>query len=141
MQYKGFDVPKDTALFIKTFLFYLCFKFRLKREASDKIITDILFIHSKSKKYSKQKQISYFVKIYKLASFFTAKFFKSNKPCLIRSLIIFNEAKKSNHNVRMVIGVKKNNEDLEGHSWIVLEGSILLESAQDLSEYTIMKEY
>ena len=140
MEIKGLKVPEDIPIFTRIFFSYIFYSIKAKKVPADKIVSKIKLIRIKDKKKSNQKSLILLGKVYKISSF-AAKVFKNDKPCLVRSFILLKEAIKLNQKVKMIIGVKKTDGDLDGHSWICIDGEPLVEKREALLEYTVMKEY
>lgn len=64
--------------------------------------------------------------------------FRDTNPCLSRSLLLFNWCRKNRIKASLVIGVKKNRDQLEGHGWIVYENKPLNEDEVFLRGFSVM---
>ena len=80
------------------------------------------------------------IEIYRLERFISKRVLNDNKSCLIRSIILLEQGKKYGLQFDIKIGVKKSDDDLDGHSWIVYQGKPFMEDAKRLLDYTIMYE-
>lgn len=64
--------------------------------------------------------------------------FFSSRPCLRRCLYLFAWCRKKGIQATLVIGVAKQDHDLQGHSWIELAGEPLYEDLERLGRYQPM---
>ena len=61
-----------------------------------------------------------------------------NATCLIKALSGFVILKRNGHNPKVEIGVKKKQDKLEAHAWLVLNNKVILGHINDISEYKKM---
>ncbi len=79
-------------------------------------------------------------KIYRGATYWMTRIGRSSRPCLRRSLVLHHWCAKQGLNTRVVIGVKKDGSDLQGHGWLVLDGQPYHEEPGSLEQYTTFFE-
>ena len=78
---------------------------------------------------------------WKYANFFLLRCLRVRNPCLLRSLTLFRLFRKAGFDVQIYFGVKKNASLLEGHSWLLLNGDLLLEQGDPQITYTEIYSY
>ncbi len=61
--------------------------------------------------------------------------------CLKRSLVLYYFLNKYGLNVVMNFGVKKNNDKLDGHGWLTLDGKPYLEAYDPHDSFTVTYSY
>lgn len=137
MEYKGFSFPQDVPLFLYVPLKIVKYQFKIHKLFPAKILAAL---RSKNKQATGQEKnaILRLGKMYKLISFLLVKTLHSERPCLIRSLILYEEAMKLGMPANIYIGVKKEDDRLTGHSWITIGGHILMEDPNEIEKYTVM---
>ena len=60
---------------------------------------------------------------------------RSQRPCLLRSLVVYRYGCKYGIPVSIHFGVRSGMDGLEGHSWVTLHGTPLYESEDELRSY------
>jgi len=78
---------------------------------------------------------------WKYANFFLLRCLRAKNPCLLRCLTLFRLFRKAGFDVQIYFGVKKNASLLEGHSWLLLNGDLLLEQGDPQITYTEIYSY
>jgi hypothetical protein len=58
------------------------------------------------------------------------------RDCLERSLLLFRELSAAGWKPELVVGVRSEPGGLDGHAWVLLQGSIIGEPELDPSEFT-----
>jgi hypothetical protein len=66
---------------------------------------------------------------------------RSQRPCLLRSLVVYRYGCKHGIPVSIHFGVRPGMDGLEGHSWVTLHGTPLCESDEVLRSYTSVYSY
>ncbi len=66
---------------------------------------------------------------WKYANFFIINCLKAKRPCLLRSLILFNLLRKRGLDSQIHFGIKREMVPLEGHSWISFNGGRYLDQS------------
>jgi len=69
------------------------------------------------------------------------RFFIFHPTCLKRSLVLYHFLNKYGLNVVMNFGVKKNNDRLDGHGWLTLDGKPFLENYDPHDTFTVTYSY
>lgn len=65
---------------------------------------------------------------------------RAKRPCLVRALVLYEVGLRKGIDIQIVIGVKKNNNKLDGHAWIELAGLPYREN-ESVKHYTEMIRY
>lgn len=76
---------------------------------------------------------------WKYANFFIINCLKAKRPCLLRSLILFNLFRKKGLDSQIHFGIKRKVVPLEGHSWISFDGGRYLDQSDP--ELTYIRVY
>ncbi len=76
---------------------------------------------------------------WKYANFFIVNCLKAKRPCLLRSLILFNLFRKRGLDSEIHFGIKRETAPLEGHSWISFNGGGYLDQTDP--ELTYIRVY
>lgn len=134
---KGFNFPKDIPLIFLTIIKLIKFFF-LSNRKSTKDLIDYLKKTKQSGQIDKAKFILRLTKIYKLSSYIMSNIIRYKKPCLIRSTVLYEQCRLYGVKVELIIAVKKQENDLEGHSWIRIFSKPFLENEKELEKYSIM---
>ena len=78
---------------------------------------------------------------WKYVNFLLLTCLKVQRPCLLRSLVLFRLFRKAGLQAKIHMGVKRNGPLLEGHSWLSLNGDLLLEENDPQMTYTRTYSY
>ena len=127
--------PKDVILFIKTFFSLVVIKVLLYLIKLPKLLK--LLDPEKRAKPDDQK-IEY---ILKFTNFILFRLFRSSNPCLLRSILLFRQLRMMSRKVKIVFGVKNEEEKLKGHAWLIVEGRHFPEPNDPSGEYQITFVY
>ena len=127
--------PKDVILFIKTFFSLIVIKVLLYLIKLPKLLK--LLDPEKRAKPDDQK-IEY---ILKFTNFILFRLFRSSNPCLLRSILLFRHLRMMGRKVKIVFGVKNEEEKLKGHAWLIVEGRHFPEQNDPSGEYQITFVY
>lgn len=142
MIYKDYNFPGDLLLISKVFWQTLFYRRLVHRKPLPEILADIIEVPSDKNKRKildplEQEELD---KINRAANFLLLKILHVEKPCLPRSLVLFRWCSLNAIEAKIIIGVKKAERLLQGHSWLLIEGKPYHEDLQYLEEYTIMLE-
>ena len=66
---------------------------------------------------------------------------RSQRPCLLRSLVLYRYCWKHGVPVSIHFGVRSDMDGLKGHSWVTLDGTPLGESEEGLRPYAAVYSY
>jgi hypothetical protein len=66
---------------------------------------------------------------------------RSQRPCLLRSLVLYRYCWKRGVPVSIHFGVRADMDGLKGHSWVTLDGTPLGESEEGLRPYVAVYSY
>ncbi|HPF21632.1 MAG TPA: lasso peptide biosynthesis B2 protein [Syntrophomonas sp.] len=141
MRYKGYDLPGDLGLIIKTFRLVSYYRRVIHRQPLPEIIDRIkqagsgLTMHNPA-----PPEYEMLDKASRAADFLLLRVIRTEKPCLPRSLTLFHWCSRNGIKARIMVGVKKSQQLLEGHSWILIEDQPYREDLKALADYVIMLE-
>ncbi len=79
-------------------------------------------------------------KIYRAATFYLRHLWRTEKPCLRRTLLLYHWCRRLNIPARMLIGVKKTGDELQSHAWLEINSNPVGDEPEDLKKYTIILE-
>jgi len=127
--------PKDIILFIKTFFSLIVIKVLLYLIKLPKLLK---LLDPEKKVPSDDSKIEY---ILKFTNFILFRLFRSSNPCLLRSILLFRQLRMSAREVKIVFGVKNEEEKLKGHAWLIVEGRHFPEPNDPSGEYQITFVY
>ena len=77
-------------------------------------------------------------RIWRLVNFILTKVFRSSKPCLIRSVLLYRWCREHGLDGEVAIGVYKTASGLKGHAWLILDGLPFREEEASVAQYTVM---
>jgi hypothetical protein len=78
------------------------------------------------------------ITLWKACHFLQNRLFRKQKPCLPRSLLLFDWCMVHGQKAGLVVGVKKMDGRLEGHSWILVDGHPFQENQSFLDTFYII---
>jgi len=76
--------------------------------------------------------------LWKACHFIQNRLLRKQKPCLPRSLLIYDWCIAQGQEAELVIGVKKTGEHLEGHSWLLIGGQPFMENQTFVKTFHVM---
>ena len=138
IEYKGLSFPKDIILFFFVAIRVFYFTFITKKRSSRQIIDSIIYKTYKKNSLCMKKKTAILRKTYRIASFVLSKTYYKQKPCLPRSYIVYESARKLTLNAQIVIGVIKDDDKLIGHGWVEIDNIPFMENQEHLKDYTVM---
>ncbi len=94
----------------------------------------------KSGRAKKQGDQDELAKIWRASGFFLRKFFRTDKPCLRRSLVLYHWCCQRGIEARVIVAVKKEDGELKGHSWLEVGGFPYREDVDELRQYVSVME-
>ena len=69
------------------------------------------------------------------------RIFRTGKPCMLRSLLLLRSLRSMGEDVKIVFGVKDEEDVLKGHAWLLNRGRHFLENEDPSSDYEIIYSY
>lgn len=135
---KGVNFPSDLKFFLIT-----PFKVNRWRKAANKtgftqILKNIRKIESGTT--ASDNQLLKLEKQHKITLAYLRRIKKDPNPCLITSLILYEECQKMGIKATLVIGADKKDNSIIGHSWVEVNNKAINESADQLKKYVRMTE-
>jgi hypothetical protein len=76
--------------------------------------------------------------LWKACHFIQHRLLRKEKPCLPRSLVLFDWCLRKGQRATLVIGLKKTENHLEGHSWLVIDGKPFQENLAFLDTFHVV---
>lgn len=134
MKVKGFAVPMDFPVIAETVKDIYRFRQMLNHSTLEEIMEAGNSQNRQRQVVDKAKALRLLRQKYRLVTWYYRRIFRANNPCFVRSLILYEMAKQTGLDVRLVVGFQKN-ETIEGHGWIEIEGEPFCEAADFLSNY------
>jgi hypothetical protein len=128
--YKGFSIPGDLFLITSVLLNLLYFSILLMFHPIRKLLKTYENAESGTGKTYQisESDLASLNKIYRAAGFFLKHLWRTDRPCLRRTLILHNWCKNKGIPSLVIIGVRKTDDDLESHAWLELAGKPFRES-------------
>lgn len=80
-------------------------------------------------------------RLWRYSNFFARALLRSRHPCLLRSLTLYRHCRANGAPASIHFGIKRDADDLQGHSWVSLHGAPLFEAAEALQSYTAIYTY
>ncbi len=143
-QYKGYDLPRDLSLLAwigGLTLYYDCLvRYRPMPGILEKIRSHKPARLEPNRGRPTMAQLKTMDKIYRGATFWLTRIGRSSRPCLRRSLVLYHWSAAQGLSARVVVGVKRDGPDLQGHSWLMLDEEPYHEEPESLARYTIFLE-
>ena len=127
--------PKDVFLFIKTFFFLIAIRVFLSLIKLPKLLK---LLDPKKRVTPDDSKIEYLLKF---TNFILLRLLRSSTPCLLRSILLFRYLRMMSRDIKIVFGVKNENEKLKGHAWLIVEGRHFPEANDPAGEYKITFVY
>jgi len=140
MHYKGYDVPGDLGLIIRVFVLAGHYRRAIHKEPLPVLIEGIKGAGDGPLRLITFQDQARLEKAARAADFLLLRVMGTAKPCLPRSLALLHWCREQGIRAEIAIGVKKSEDLLEGHSWLLLGGCPYREDPEHLAEYTIMME-
>lgn len=134
-------VPADIPLIFYVFFLLSYYKILIKLKPAMKII-DSFGTDANKKTPVIPSEISE-QKLYKLwyvCHILQENIFRDTKPCLSRAILLFKWCRTNGLRAKIIFGVKKKTNRLEGHSWLVFNGKPVNENMEYLQNFKIMTE-
>ena len=154
-RYKGLTLPHDTALLVSTLVLIAYFGLLLKLYPLKKVVAiGCRSIGRKgveksgeerareSESCGKPSEIELLLldKSYRLTTFYLRRIFRSSRPCLRRSLILYRHCCRLGICAKLIVGVKKENGELKSHAWLEIDGAPFREPSHNLANFTPILE-
>ncbi len=141
-KYKSYDLPRDLPLLTSVFFLIPYYSLLIRVYPIPEITASL---DKKRSQGQKEKDIgeseeAVLDKICRAANYFLIRLWRSERPCLKRSLILYRWCCQNGFASRIVIGVKKNENELLSHAWLELSGKPYRESLHIYQEYTPILE-
>jgi hypothetical protein len=76
--------------------------------------------------------------LWKACHFIQHRLLRKEKPCFPRSLVLFDWCIRKRQKAALVIGLKKTEGQLAGHSWLVIDGKPLQENQAFLDTFHVV---
>ena len=93
----------------------------------------------RKKKGTSQEDINRIIEI--INNVLNQRFFIFHPTCLKRSLVLYHFLNRYGMKVIMNFGVKKNNDKLDGHGWLTLDGKPFLEDYDPHDTFAVIYSY
>jgi hypothetical protein len=141
-KYKGFALPKDLPLIAAALVKLLYYETLIRSRPLPAILTNIREANADiSPVLSAEQTEKILDKLWRACGFWMARVLKNPRPCLRRSLVLYDWCKKHGVESKVIIGVDKENDILKGHAWLYVQGEVFREDAAELAKnYTVMLE-
>ncbi len=136
--YKGFKLPWDLPLLVNVLLLLLYYTALLRFSPTSQVINKIHESNPCPKEKAELDRNNEMLldKTYRAATFFLKRLWRSNRPCLRRTLILYRWCCRRGIPSRVVIGVKKTEGMLQSHAWLEIAHVPFKEKPEQLKEYT-----
>ena len=145
-RWKGFALPSDLGLLVRSFLLLARYSSRLKRLPCRLILAEIAALGQPGGegrvpvRVSREPDRELLDKTRRALNFYLRRIYRSDKPCLRRTLVLYHCCRRLGLEARVVVGVCREKGELLSHAWLLLEGMPFREAPAMLARYTPMLE-
>jgi hypothetical protein len=141
-KYKGYDFPQDIGLLAGIFLLLIWYTILLQFTSMQNILNRITPSGNRLKKqYLSMTDPEIMLdKVWKGCNFFLGRIFRTKKPCLRRTLVIYRWCCLYGMKANVVIGVYKKETAIYSHSWLLINGTPFRENLKILNKFTPILE-
>lgn len=134
--YRGYKLPRDLLLLANLFLLLTYYSVLLLFIPVPKLIEAARRnLNQEQLREARADERVILDKMWRGCGFILSRIYRSDKPCLRRSLVLHRWCCRRNIDAALVIGFIKNGRELKGHSWLLLNGQPFGERAEDLLQY------
>lgn len=130
---KGFSFPFDLPMMLLTIKQIHATRKKLRKWTLQELME--AFTPSDRLGESNDYQVDDLVKTYRLISWYYRRVLKENNPCFVRSLILYDRAKRAGFDVQLIVGFRKSDK-IKGHAWILLNGELFCDQKSFIQRYT-----
>lgn len=141
-KYKGYHLPQDIGLLISLFFLLIYYSLLLQSTSIQGILNRIARLENSPKKQHISITDSEIMldKVWRGCNFFLSRVFRTRKPCLRRTLVMYRWCCRYSIKTNVIIGICKKGTAINGHSWLLINGTPLKEDMEMLKKYTPMIE-
>lgn len=141
-KYKGYDLPPDVPLIIGALCGLLYYEMMLRRRPLPEILAEIRGLGDGGALSILPTEAEVKLdKLWRACTFWMVRFLRSPRPCLRRGLVMYRWCRKNGVDSKLVVGVGKDGDVLEGHAWLYVYGHVYREEPAILAqEYAVMLE-
>ena len=132
---KYFKKPGDIKLFVKVFFSLLALKILLETVKLPRLLR---LLEPKKRVEVNNTKIEH---ITKFSNFILYNIFRSSKPCMLRSLMLFRYLRLRGMDIKISFGVKDGGNVLKGHAWLIHKETYFLEHDDPSREYKVVFVY
>jgi hypothetical protein len=138
---KGYYFPKDIGLLAGLFILLVYYSLLLRFASIQDILNRITRLKNSPKKRDSIIDPEIMLdKVWRGCNFFLRRVFRSTKPCLRRSLVMYDLCCRYGIKTNIIIGICKEGTSINGHSWILIDGIPFKDDIELLRKYTPMLE-
>lgn len=141
-KYKGYHFPQDIRLLVGLFFLLIYYSLLLRFVSIQGILNTIARLENGPKKQhgSITDPELMLDKVWRGCNFFLSRIFRTSKPCLRRTLVMYRWCCHYGIKTNVIIGICKKGTAINGHSWLLINGTPLKENMEVLRKYTPMLE-
>ena len=145
-RWKGFELPRDLGLLARSFFLLAWYSFRLRYLPYRDILEGIAGLEQPEKDKRRPAGApgdpgrEALDKTWRALNFYLRRIYRSERPCLRRTLVLYHCCRRLGLEARAVVGVCKENGELLSHAWLLLEGVPFREAPGMLARYTPILE-
>ena len=142
--WRGFELPRDLGLLAGSFFLLTWYSFRLKHLPYREILTDIAGLRGPGEERplgaSGDGDREVLEKTCRALNFYLRYIYRSNRPCLRRTAVLYHRCRRLGLEARAVVGVCREKGELLSHAWLLLEGAPFQENPAALARYRSIME-
>lgn len=133
MSVKGFSFPSDLPMMLSIIKQIYTTRRKLRKRTLQELMEESTLPHPQS--LARRHEVEGLVKRYRLISWYYRRVLREQNPCFVRSLILYDCAKRTGFDVQLVVGFRKSDK-INGHAWILLNGELFCEQESFVQTYT-----
>jgi len=141
MNVRGYEIPQDVPLVLGLLVQLVSMEVRIRRQPLPDIIEKLRGEQKSPQTLDDAESGVMMDKIWRGCGFWQRRLFRTERPCLRRSLVLFRWRLSQGLPVRLLVGVDRKGSDLMGHAWIETPIGPYREDGARLLDYVVMLDY
>lgn len=137
-RFKEYNFPKDLGLILIIWISLAYYSLIIRIRAMPVILDTIRSRRTDARVKPSSLELEELDKIRRAADYLLTRVLRTEKPCLRRTLVLYEWCCRQGIDSTVMVGVCKSNNLLQGHSWIVIAGLPFREDVSELENYTVM---
>ena len=141
-KYKGYDLPQDVPMIMGVLLRLIYYEIIIHWRPLPNILAGIREMGNEGSCSPAPAEVMVKLdKLWRACGFWMTRLLRNPRPCLRRSLVLYNWCRMNGVESKLVVGVGKDGDVLKGHAWLQVYGNVYREDPVMLAtEYVVMLE-